>query len=91
METINRQFGLMVAYLLPGFIGLGGVALLVPSVAHWLEPLANQSVADSLGAPVYAVLSAFAMGMVLSCFRWIIIDHIHHWTGIKKQIGISPI
>jgi hypothetical protein len=59
METINRQFGLIVAYLLPGFIGLGGIALLVPPVARWLEPSIQPGTAG-LGPPVYAVLAATA-------------------------------
>jgi hypothetical protein len=77
----TNQFGLMVAYLLPGFIALAGVAPFAPVVAAWLQPL-NQSEA-SLAAPVYAVLAATTIGMVVSCFRWLIIDHIHHWSGVK--------
>src|SRR4051794_1535363 len=81
MDTINRQFGLMVAYLLPGFIGLGGVAVLVPAVAQWLQPVGGQSGWD-IAPPVYAVLAAVSAGMVFSSFRWLIIDHIHAWTRI---------
>jgi hypothetical protein len=85
METINRQFGLIVAYLLPGFIGLAGIALLVPPVARWLEPSIQPGTAG-LGPPVYAVLAATALGMVFSCFRWLIIDHVHSWTGLTAPI-----
>lgn len=81
METTNRQFGLMVAYLLPGFIGLGGIALLVPTVAQWLQPVGPQSGWD-IAPPVYAVLAATSVGMILSCFRWLIIDHLHALTGV---------
>src|SRR5438105_9446240 len=81
MDTSINQFGLMVAYLLPGFIGLAGIAPFVPIVATWLRPL-NQSTA-SLAAPVYAVLAATTIGMIVSCFRWLLIDHILHWTGVR--------
>ncbi len=54
MEILNRQFGLVIAYLLPGFIALAGLAPLVPVVA----------------------------GMVVSCFRWFLIDRIHSLTGV---------
>jgi hypothetical protein len=83
METTNRQFGLLIAYVLPGFIALGGIALLVPAVAQWLQPTGNQSGWD-LAPPVYAVLAATAAGVTLSCFRWIIVDHIHHGTGVEE-------
>lgn len=66
MEIFNRQFGLIVAYLLPGFIALAGVAPLVPVVSSWLQPV-NQGL--GIGPPVYAIMAATAMGMVVSCFR----------------------
>jgi hypothetical protein len=80
MNLSSNQFGLMVAYLLPGFIGLIGIAPFSPLVVVWLRPL-NEST-SSLGAPVYAVLAATTIGMIISSFRWILIDHINLWTGV---------
>ena len=34
----NNQFGLIIAYLLPGFIGLAGLAPFVPAIEAWLQP-----------------------------------------------------
>jgi hypothetical protein len=82
MSSFNNQFGLMVAYLLPGFIALAGVARLVPAVARWLQPTLEQG-STGVGPPVYAVLAATALGMILSCFRWILIDHAHHLAGVR--------
>jgi hypothetical protein len=79
METTNRQFGLIVAYLLPGFIALGGFALLMPEVADWLQPVEGES---GIAPSVYTVMAATALGMILSCFRWLLIDHVFAWTGI---------
>lgn len=84
MESSNPQFGLLIAYLLPGFIALGGIALLVPAVKHWLQPLAYQGV-SGIAPPIYAVLAAIAIGMILSCFRFLIIDQLHYWTGVPSQ------
>src|SRR5438034_2305973 len=84
MISSSKQFGLMVAYVLPGFIVLAGIAPFAPLVAAWLQPL-NQAQA-SLGAPVYAVLAATTIGMIVSCFRWLIIDHVHHWTGVAPPV-----
>lgn len=82
MDKSNGQFGLIVAYLLPGFIGLlAGIAPLVPAVAGWLTPV-DQGDAG-FGPPVYALLAATAVGMIVSCFRWLIVDHVLLWTGIK--------
>lgn len=78
MDTLNRHFGLVIAYLLPGFVALIGVAPFAPLVAGWLQ--AGQD--TSVGAPIYAVLAATAAGMVVSCFRWLVVDRIHALTGL---------
>lgn len=83
MTPSNQQFGLLVAYLLPGFIALGGVALLVPTVAQWLRPVAGEGT-SGLGPPVYAVLAATAAGMIVSCFRWLLVDHALFLTGVPR-------
>ena len=76
----NVQFGLLVAILIPGFIGLTGVTPLAPVIAGWLNPV---SLGDNgFGPPVYAVLAATACGMILSAFRWLLVDGIHHRTGV---------
>ncbi len=86
MNTSSNQFGLMVAYLLPGFIGLAGIAPFAPIIGVWLEPLHQEA---SLGPSIYAVLAATTVGMILSCFRWLLIDHIHHgWQLRTEAVGL---
>lgn len=81
MDILNRQFGLIIAYLLPGFVALVRLAPLVPTVGGWLKP-ANYGVAP----PMYALLAATAAGMVVSCFRWLVIDRIHARTGVTGPV-----
>jgi len=80
MDILSRQFGLVIAYLLPGFIALIGVAPFVPMIAGWLR--ADQS--GGFGAPVYALLAATAAGMVVSCFRWFLVDQVLVLTGLER-------
>lgn len=80
MDTLNRQFGLVIAYLLPGFVALIGFAPIVPMVARWLA--VDQTA--SVGAPVYALLAAAAAGMVVSCFRWLLVDRVLALTGVPR-------
>jgi hypothetical protein len=77
-EIPGRHFGLIIAYLLPGFVALAGIAPLSPVVAGWLT--AAQSA--GLDAPLYTLMAATAAGMVASCFRWLIVDQIHALTGL---------
>lgn len=84
MQEKTLSFGLLVAYVLPGFILLAGIAPLVPSVAQWLKPVGAGDL--GLGPPLYTVMAATAFGLILATFRWLILDHIHAWTGIKRPI-----
>ena len=92
MDIFNRQFGLIIAYLLPGFVALASAAPLVPAVAGWMR--ADQTA--GFGAPLYALLAATAAGMVVSCFRWLVIDQIHALTRIAspsfsaRALGTQP-
>jgi len=83
-EISTWQFGLIVAYLLPGFIVLAGIAPLSPAVAAWLVPITQSNI--GLAPTVYAVLAALTLGMIVSCFRWLLIDRIHQWTGIRRPV-----
>ena len=81
MESLS--FGLVVAYLLPGFIVLAGLVPIVPAIGLWLAPNHGDA---GLGPPIYALLSATTIGMILSCFRWIIVDSFLEWTGVPKPV-----
>ena len=83
-SSAQQQFGLIVAYLLPGFIGLAGVVPLVPAVGQWLQPVAQGDL--GFGPPIYALLSAITVGMIVSCFRWLLVDHILELTGMPKAV-----
>jgi hypothetical protein len=85
MTSTSRQFGLAIAYILPGFIVLIGMVPLFPAVGKWLLPApAATDLSVGLGPPLYAVMTATALGLVLSCFRWLTIDHLHAWTGLRR-------
>jgi len=76
----SRQFGLIVAFLIPGFVGLAGLAPLMPVVAEWLRPV---NLGDfGIGPTIYALMAATAVGMILSCVRWLVIDHLLEWLGV---------
>jgi hypothetical protein len=79
-DNYSKQFGLIIAYVLPGFITLAGLAPIFPVIGKWLWPGVSSL---DLAAPVYAVLAATALGLTLSCFRWLVLDHFHRWTGIE--------
>lgn len=84
MEISGRQFGLLIAYLLPGFVGLAGVAPLAPAVATWLQ--ADTVATAGVSPSVYTLVGATTLGLVLSCFRWLLVDSMLHRMGIRRPV-----
>jgi hypothetical protein len=81
-DTSPKQFGLIIAYLLPGFIALAGFARLFPLIQRWLLPA---SISESgIGSPIFAIMAAMTTGLIVSCFRWLLLDQVHHLTGVQR-------
>lgn len=80
MDTYPKQFGLLIAYLLPGFAALLGVSPLSSLVSSWMRPVHLGE--TGFGPPIYALMAATALGMICSSVRWMLIDHLHHHMGI---------
>jgi hypothetical protein len=74
------HFGLLIAYVLPGFTALQGLPFLAPYPVSW-----GQSVPDTPGLTSFlsGTLAATAAGLTVSAVRWLLIDTIHHRTGVR--------
>jgi hypothetical protein len=76
----DSSFGLTIAYLLPGFTMLCGVAVVSPAVRTWLG--ASAANAPSLGGFLYVTIGSLTAGLILSAIRWLLLDTLHHRTGL---------
>jgi len=83
IEPLERNFGLIIAFLLPGFTCLCGVSAFNPTVAGWLA--AEPSATPSVGGFLYVLLGSLASGLIVSAFRWALIDTLHHKTGVVRR------
>jgi hypothetical protein len=79
-ETSLTNFGLVIAFLLPGFVALWGLSYLSDSVRFWFG--ASPQEAPSVGGFLYVTLASIVAGMTVSTVRWLTIDTFHHWTGV---------
>lgn len=77
----NQNFGLVIAYLLPGFVALWGISCFSPTVDTWIS--ASQQNAPTVAGFMYVTLASLAAGVTVSAMRWAIIDQLHHATGIQ--------
>lgn len=80
-NVTSANFGLLIAYVLPGFVLLWAATPLFAMIGvgtgtSFGSPL---SVGDFLNSTVAAV----AAGMTVSTLRWLLLDSLHHRTGVR--------
>ena len=81
-ESLDRNFSLIIAFVLPGFLFLFGSVFLVSySTADLLSQLRP---IRQIGGFMFFLLAATACGMILSAIRWAILDTLHRLTGLKS-------
>jgi hypothetical protein len=71
----TSNFGFLVAYVLPGYVVLNKLDIAIN--------LAKDGV--TIAGVFEFTLFVLIVGMVVSAIRWIVIDPIHHWSGIKAR------
>ena len=81
-ESLDRNFSLIIAFVLPGFLFLFGSVFLVSyptaDLVSQLRPIRQ------IGGFMFFLLAATACGMILSAIRWAILDTLHVLTGLKS-------
>lgn len=82
----NRNFGLLIAYLIPGFLTLNGLSVHSETIRSWLGGTGGQ--APTLGGFLYVTVTAVGAGLTVSTIRWLILDHLHHATGLRTGAGV---
>lgn len=83
-DWTSRGFGILIAYVIPGFLALWGVSLYSPSVRLWLSGV--EATGPTAGGIPYALLASVAAGMTASVVRWAVLDTVHAWTGLKRPL-----
>lgn len=79
-DVTNDNFGLLIAYVIPGLIVVWGLSEFSPTVASWLA--IGSEGAPTVGGFLYVTLASVAAGLCASTLRWLVIEAIHHRTGV---------
>jgi hypothetical protein len=80
-ELSDKNFGLLIAYVIPGFAALHALSAVSPTAAQWLaRPPAEPSVTGFLAG----LLASLGLGLFLSAVRWLTVD------TILQRSGVSP-
>ena len=82
MENVSpKSFGVVTAYIVPGFICLWGISMSVEPMKSML--VTTPKLQPSVGGLIFTSIFSLALGLFCSTIRWLIIDSIHHKMGIR--------
>lgn len=81
-DITSANFGLLIAYILPGFLILLSLTQATHVFDAWILP--GNPETPTIGGFFYGTLASVAFGLTGSTVCWILIDAIHHLTGIKQ-------
>ncbi|MGA2958324.1 MAG: hypothetical protein ABSF48_21680 [Thermodesulfobacteriota bacterium] len=83
-DVSERNFGVIIAFLLPGFLFIWGISYSSNDVALWLAKAGGKD-SPTIAGFLYATLASLSLGLLISAVRWLFIDYIiHHWTKVKQ-------
>jgi len=83
LDIINtRSFGLLIAYVIPGFVCLLGAGAAFETVWVWLVGAGSSG--PSVGGVLYVGVASVGAGMTASVLRWMVLDTAHEWTGLRR-------
>lgn len=89
-DVTNQNFGILIAYIIPGFTLLAGLSTVYEPLRVWfpLSPVSLEQIAlassHTIGGFLYATLMSIGVGMILGAIRWAVVDTIHHRTGVGR-------
>jgi hypothetical protein len=75
------NFGVLIGFVLPGFVVLWGVSYFSATIRLWLS---GAGTTPTIGGFMFGSLASVAAGVTVSTVRWLVIDRVHHWTGIRQ-------
>lgn len=81
MDKFNLNFGLLIAYIVPGFLGLYAVSEHSTVIENLLGGSTNT---PTTGAIVPLLLLALASGVVINAITWILVRPMIEFTGVKR-------
>jgi hypothetical protein len=80
MDTVHRNFGLVIAFVIPGLVALWGLSYFSPTLSNWLSLTPGRE--PTIGSFLHVALGSLAVGLIVSAVRWALIDTLHHKTGV---------
>jgi hypothetical protein len=81
LDQLDKNFGLLIAFGLPGFLVF---TQLPPQLMTPLASFMLQNDQPSIGSFLYTLPASIGCGIILSAIRWMLVDSAVYWTGVRK-------
>ena len=81
-DQLGKSFGLVIAFLVPGMIGLYAASLHVPMLHDWFAAAGHAQ--TTVGGFLFIIIASSGAGVFLSGVRWYFLEE-----RIKRAAGIS--
>jgi hypothetical protein len=85
-DVTGKNWGLLIAFILPGSVTLLSLAVASPTIHAWLVKASAQSAGVTVGGFLCLTLASVMAGLTTSTIRWAVIDGLHHATGIPRPV-----
>jgi hypothetical protein len=84
LQVSPINFGLIIAYFLPGSLAVFGLRYVSGSLSELFQ--SAQATPINVGAIVILVTASLIAGLIISSFGVIVIENIHYRTGVTKLV-----
>lgn len=89
-DSPERSFGLLIAYVVPGFVCLAGASRFSTTIAAWMSIAPTSE--PSVGGFLYVAVGSLGAGLVANAVRWAAVDTLLHRTGLRPpQLDFSQL
>ncbi|HEY3569226.1 MAG TPA: hypothetical protein VGP73_14945 [Thermoanaerobaculia bacterium] len=84
----NLDFGVIIAFVAPGFITFQAISYHMPTAKAWMDAASNQE--QSVGIFLFVLLASLALGVVISGIRALMIDKLLR-TRLLRSLSVPEL
>lgn len=81
-DLTSANFGLLIAFVLPGFVLLWGMEPYSSTISGWFHTPSSDG--SSLGGFLYVTVASVATGQFISTVRWLTVDQLMYLVGVPR-------
>ncbi|TWU37537.1 hypothetical protein Q31b_43250 [Novipirellula aureliae] len=83
MNINERTFGILIAYIIPGWVLLMGASYSSITASAWTSVSVKTS--PTVAGFLFATLASIGLGVFISTIRWMLIDPLMYLLGVSQE------